>query len=180
MQNRPELCAVRKRNIHVCTVQLLKEIYCPWCLLFLSPWTETQAISIWLCVWISWWKLVELYVGVGALLQRCESGDSFLCAHCTVHSTMKWRAHRVHRVANAAFWRIFHHEGKISPGWWEWGGGASPPPFITFTITSKVAMYAPAERALGQIQYTDPVSSLVKKCTLWVSLLCKPGSHPCT
>ncbi len=27
------------------------------------------------------------------------------------------------------------------------GGGARPPPFITFTITSKVAMYAPAEWA---------------------------------
>ncbi len=25
--------------------------------------------------------------------------------------------HRVHRVANAAFWRTFSHEGKISPGW---------------------------------------------------------------
>jgi hypothetical protein len=25
--------------------------------------------------------------------------------------------HRVHRVATAAFWRTFHHEGKISPGW---------------------------------------------------------------
>ena len=27
------------------------------------------------------------------------------------------------------------------------GGGASPPPFITFTITSKVAVYTPAEWA---------------------------------
>jgi hypothetical protein len=27
------------------------------------------------------------------------------------------------------------------------GGGARPPPFITFTITSKVAVYAPAEWA---------------------------------
>ena len=26
-------------------------------------------------------------------------------------------------------------------------GGARPPPFITFTITSKVAVYAPAEWA---------------------------------
>jgi hypothetical protein len=25
--------------------------------------------------------------------------------------------HRVHRVATAAFWRTFSHEGKISPGW---------------------------------------------------------------
>jgi hypothetical protein len=27
------------------------------------------------------------------------------------------------------------------------GGGARPPPFITFTVTSKVAVYAPAEWA---------------------------------
>jgi hypothetical protein len=27
------------------------------------------------------------------------------------------------------------------------GKGWKPPPFITFTITSKVAVYAPAERA---------------------------------
>ncbi len=27
------------------------------------------------------------------------------------------------------------------------GGGACPPPFITFTITGKVAVYAPAEWA---------------------------------
>jgi hypothetical protein len=25
--------------------------------------------------------------------------------------------HRVQRVATAAFWRTFNHEGKISPGW---------------------------------------------------------------
>jgi hypothetical protein len=25
--------------------------------------------------------------------------------------------HRVHRVATAAFWRTFSHEGKISAGW---------------------------------------------------------------
>jgi hypothetical protein len=27
------------------------------------------------------------------------------------------------------------------------GGGARPPPFLTFTITNKVAVYAPAEWA---------------------------------
>ncbi len=38
------------------------------------------------------------------------------------------------------------------------GGGARPPPLITFTLTSKVAVYAPAEWAC---RYTDPVSSLL-------------------
>ncbi len=33
---------------------------------------------------------------------------------------------RVHRVATAAFWRTFNHEGKISPGWWGWGVHAHP------------------------------------------------------
>jgi hypothetical protein len=38
------------------------------------------------------------------------------------------------------------------------GRGARPPPLITFTITSKVAVYAPAEWA----DTLTPVSSLVK------------------
>ena len=50
---------------------------------------------------------------------------------------------RVHRVATA-FWRTFSDEGKIDPGWWGLGG-RRPPPLFTFTITSKVAVYAPAE-----------------------------------
>ena len=54
--------------------------------------------------------------------------------------------HRVHRVATAAFCRTFSDEGKISPGWCGWGVHAHPP-LITFTLTSKVAVYAPAEWA---------------------------------
>ncbi len=34
--------------------------------------------------------------------------------------------HRVHKVATAAFWRTFSHEGQISPGWWGWGVPAHP------------------------------------------------------
>ncbi len=34
---------------------------------------------------------------------------------------------------------------RVKLAWAGVGGGARPPPFITFTITSKVAMYAPAE-----------------------------------
>ncbi len=33
---------------------------------------------------------------------------------------------RYHRVATAAFWRTFNHEGKISPGWWGWGVHGRP------------------------------------------------------
>ncbi len=58
--------------------------------------------------------------------------------YCTPH-------HRVHRVITSAFWLTFSHEGKISLAGGV--GGARPPPFITFTITSKVAVYAPVEWA---------------------------------
>ncbi len=34
--------------------------------------------------------------------------------------------HRLHRVAPATFWRTFHHDGKIGPGWWGWGMHAHP------------------------------------------------------
>jgi hypothetical protein len=34
--------------------------------------------------------------------------------------------HREHREATAAFRRIFHHDGKISPAWWGWGVHAHP------------------------------------------------------
>ncbi len=39
-----------------------------------------------------------------------------------------------------------HHDGKINPGWCRGGGAVRPPTFTLFTITYKVAVYAPAER----------------------------------
>jgi hypothetical protein len=36
---------------------------------------------------------------------------------CDLYPTCGVSGHRVHRVATAAFWRTFSHEGKISPGW---------------------------------------------------------------
>jgi hypothetical protein len=52
----------------------------------------------------------------------------------------------------ATFLRTFHHYGKICPAG-EGGGGAHHPPFTLSTITNKVVMYAPAERA---DTYTPP------------------------
>jgi hypothetical protein len=48
-------------------------------------------------------------------------------------------------------------------------GGARPPPFITFTITSKVAVCAPAE-------CVDTLTCFVssKICTLWYNPLLTP------
>ncbi len=48
-------------------------------------------------------------------------------------------------MVTAAFWHTFHHEGKISLA--GKGGGARSTPFTTFTLTSKVAVYASAEWA---------------------------------
>ncbi len=64
--------------------------------------------------------------------------------------------HRVHRTVKAAFWRTFHHEGKISLA--GNGGGCS-----------KVAVYAPAEWADTQALF-HPISSLP------IYVLC--GLHP--
>ncbi len=53
---------------------------------------------------------------------------------------LRFEPQSTHRVAIAAFWRTFHHDGKILTGV---GGGARPPPFTLFNITFKVAVYAP-------------------------------------
>ncbi len=50
-----------------------------------------------------------------------------------------------HRMATSTFWCTFHQDGKISPVWWEWG--CTPTPFALSTITHKVGVYAPAEKA---------------------------------
>jgi hypothetical protein len=40
---------------------------------------------------------------------------------CFKNRSFRIKNHRVHRVAMATVWRVFHHDGKISPGWWGWG-----------------------------------------------------------
>ncbi len=52
-----------------------------------------------------------------------------------------------HLVPTGAFWRTFHHDGKICPDWWGRGMHAQPFPCTLFTITYKIAVYAPAKRA---------------------------------
>jgi len=77
-----------------------------------------------------------------------------------------WQAvgpQRTHRAATTGFWRTFHHDGKISPGRVRVGGERAPH-FTIFTITYKVAVYAPAERAHTlNLQYF--ISTAI--CTLW-------------
>jgi hypothetical protein len=59
------------------------------------------------------------------------------------------RDHRVHRVVTADFWRTFHHEGKISPGWWGWGMQALP---ISLHIPSPVKLQCTLQLS-GQIHW---------------------------
>ncbi len=70
--------------------------------------------------------------------------------------------HRVHRVATATFWRTFHHDGKISPGWWGWEVHAHP-----------LSLYLPLCSKLwctlqlrGQIHSHYFYSTSI--CTLWI------------
>jgi hypothetical protein len=61
---------------------------------------------------------------------------------------MNWYEHRVHRVATAAFWRTFNHEGKKLARAGE-GEGCTPTPFhyIYHHQQSCSVRYAPAKRA---------------------------------
>ncbi len=63
-----------------------------------------------------------------------------------------------HRVAMADFCRTFHRDGKISPGWWEWGV-ARLPPFTLFTITYKVSVYRSTFQLRGQIHSSYFIST---------------------
>ncbi len=47
-----------------------------------------------------------------------------LPSHLASELTMN---HRVHRVATVTFFRTFHHDRKIIPGWWGGGGARCTP-----------------------------------------------------
>jgi hypothetical protein len=74
------------------------------------------------------------YSGSG---QNCRPRECALC-NCILSEGGN---HRVHIVAMATFWRTFHQDGKISPGWWSWGG-SHPPPFTHLPSRTKVVVYA--------------------------------------
>ncbi len=71
--------------------------------------------------------------------------------------------HRVHRVATAAFCRIFSDEGKIGPGWWGWGVHAHP---ISLHLPSPVKLQCTLQLS-GQIHWPCFIST--NMCTLCVS-----------
>jgi hypothetical protein len=55
-----------------------------------------------------------------------------------------------------AFWRTFHHDGKINPAWLGWGSKPTPFHSTVSTITYKVVVYASSEMA----DTLPPISSL--------------------
>jgi len=66
--------------------------------------------------------------------------------------------HRVHRVATVTFWRTFHPNGKISPGWWGWG--------VLLYLPSCIKLWCTLQMR-GQIHsfyfYTTPICTLCVK-----------------
>ncbi len=80
---------------------------------------------------------------------------------------------RVHRVATAAFWRTFQHEGKSSPGWWVWGVHAHP---LSLHLPSPVKLQCTLQLSRQTWgRRISHVSSLVKictQCTLYSFLPC--------
>ncbi len=104
------------------------------------------------------------------------------------------RRQRVHtQSGNGRFLaRTFHRDGKICPGWCQWGVHACPLFTLLPSRTNyKVAVYAPAERAYtsfisslplyvlcgcrvrcryapAEREYTPRISSLPPICTLWL------------
>ncbi len=64
----------------------------------------------------------------------------------SVNSVWVYIPQSIHRVAMTDFWRSFHHEGIINPGWWGWGSHAHPLSLYLPSRTKKFATYVSAER----------------------------------
>jgi hypothetical protein len=104
--------------------------------------------------------------------------NSFLGSNCTsictytstntvpeMEVTCGWVPHTTHRVAMATFRRTLHHDGKISPAWWVWGGGARPSPFTNLPWHTKLWFTL---QLRGQIPAPYFYSTLI--FTLWCVL----------
>ncbi len=63
-----------------------------------------------------------------------------------IHDSFNHRRESTNRQAITTFQCTYHHDGNSAQPIGR-GGGACPPPFILYTITSKDVVYAAAERA---------------------------------
>jgi hypothetical protein len=81
---------------------------------------------------------------------------SCCCSPCIPKPFLRQAIHpqSTHRVTMAAFWRTFHHDGKISPGLW--GVGCTPPPFTHLPSRKKLQCTL---RLRGQI-HSSPTYAL--------------------
>ncbi len=86
---------------------------------------QRRMIRIYLCGYLvlnihqQYTVCIRAAAGLNMYGWTSSSKEHIIVAYWTnffVLSTFKGPG-RVHREATAAFWRIFHHEGKISPAW---------------------------------------------------------------
>ncbi len=72
--------------------------------------------------------------------------------------------------AKAAFWRTFHHDGKMSPGWWRWGAHAHP---LSLYLSSHTKLQCTLQLS-GQIH--SPYFYSTPMCTCGSSNLPHPST----
>jgi hypothetical protein len=73
-------------------------------------------------------SVTGLYLVQFSLRSMCEFEYMQSGIECSniLYDTLNFRAHR---LATVTFLRTFHHDRKISPGWWGGGGRCMPTPF---------------------------------------------------
>jgi hypothetical protein len=123
-------------------------------------------------------------LGHAALLRRCElllqtkvrtiSGGPLVNSQARkaegsnspIHAWVQsLSSQSTHRVATVTFWRTFHHDGKISPGWWGWGVQAH---LLSLYLPSRAKLWCTLQLR-GQIHF--PYFYSTPMCTMWWSWL---------
>jgi hypothetical protein len=99
---------------------------------------------------------------IGSFISQLTAGDVILAGggRCGV------KPQKTHRVAMATFWRIFHHDGKLSPSWWGWGVHAQP--LSLYLPSSTKLWYENTIQRREQIHF--PYFYSIPICTLWKRL----------
>ncbi len=119
-------------------------------------------LSEWRCEYSAdgFWKR-----GVECLGGDCESVDPLRGYRDTLYTHHRLIAQSTHRVATTAFWRTFHHDGKISPAWCGWGGGVHDHP-LSLQLPSRTKLQLRFSRAGINTPTISSTSMYV--CTLWL------------
>ncbi len=85
----------------------------------LGKFDDIVLVGVHNCHWSKSWP-------IGSRGSWCSSSWPSHCFWITCCSPLWVSSQSTHRVATAAFWRTFHHDWKISLGWWGWGVNAHP------------------------------------------------------